>query len=69
MYCRLGNRRVTFRLRAPNAKEVSAQTDGRSKPLVMQKDAEGIWSATSEPLAPDYYGYAFFVDRVAMLDP
>lgn len=64
----LADHRVTFRLRAPNAKEVSAQIDGMSKPLVMQK-AEGIWSATTEPLAPDYYGYAFFVDGVAMLDP
>lgn len=64
----LADHRVTFRLRAPNAKEVSAQIDGMSKPLVMQK-AEGIWSATTEPLAPDYYGYAFIVDGVAMLDP
>jgi len=61
--------RVTFRLRAPNAKEVSVRIDGLSDPLVMQKDAEGIWSATSESLAPDYYGYAFLVDGVTMFDP
>jgi enterochelin esterase-like enzyme len=65
----LADHRVTFRLRAPNAKEVSVQIDGASKPLAMQKDAEGIWSATTEPLVPDYYGYVFFVDGVAMLDP
>ena len=65
----LADHRVTFRLRAPNAKEVSAQIDGMSKPLAMQKDAEGIWSATTVPLAPDYYGYTFFVDGVAMVDP
>jgi enterochelin esterase family protein len=35
----------------------------------MRKDAEGIWSATSEPLAPDYYGYSFVVDGVTMFDP
>jgi len=52
----LADHRVTFRLRAPNAKEVSVQIDGASKPLAMQKQAEGIWSATTEPLAPDYYG-------------
>jgi enterochelin esterase-like enzyme len=61
--------RVTFRLRAPNVKEVSVQIDGASKPIAMQKDEEGIWSATTEPLVPDYYGYAFLVDGVAMLDP
>src|SRR5258708_6583531 len=50
--------RVTFRLRAPNAKEVRVQIEGASKPLAMQKDDEGVWSGTTEPLAPDYYGYA-----------
>jgi enterochelin esterase family protein len=61
--------RVTFRLRAPNAKEVNVQIDGASKPLVLLKNEEGVWSGTTEPLAPDYYGYTFFVDGVAMFDP
>jgi len=65
----LADHRVTFRLRAPNAKEVSVGIDGAGKPLAMQKDAEGIWRATSEPLAPDYYGYSFVVDGVTMFDP
>src|SRR5258708_24096138 len=55
----LADHRVTFRLRAPNVKGVSVEIDGAGKPPTMQKDEEGIWSATSEPLAPDYYGYAF----------
>src|SRR5258707_7463794 len=61
--------RVTFRLRAPNVKEVSVQIEGASKPLAMQKDDEGVWSGTTDPLAPDYYGYAFIVDGVTMFDP
>jgi enterochelin esterase-like enzyme len=61
--------RVTFRLRGPNAKDVSVQIEGASKPLAMQKDEEGVWSATTEPLVLDYYGYAFLVDGVAMFDP
>ena len=65
----LADHRVIFRLRAPNVKEVSVQIEGASKPLAMQKDEEGVWSATTEPLAPDYYGYAFIVDGVAMFDP
>ncbi|HWY05420.1 MAG TPA: alpha/beta hydrolase-fold protein [Candidatus Acidoferrales bacterium] len=65
----LADHRVTFRLRAPNAKEVTVEIDGGGKPLAMQKDAEGIWSATSEPLASDYYGYSFAVDGVTMFDP
>jgi enterochelin esterase-like enzyme len=63
------DQRVTFRLRAPNAKEVSVQIEGASKPLAMQKDDEGVWSGTTEPLAPDYYGYALVVDGVTMFDP
>src|SRR6267142_4062015 len=63
------NHRVTFRLRAPNAKEVRVEIEGVTNPPAMQKDAEGVWSATSEPLAPDYYGYSFVVDGVTMFDP
>src|SRR5579859_5961651 len=65
----LADHRVTFRLRLPEVKEVSVQIDGASKPLAMQKDAGGIWSVTTEPLAPDYYGYMFLVDGAAVLDP
>jgi enterochelin esterase-like enzyme len=65
----LADHRVIFRFHGPNAKDVSVRIDGASEPLVMQKDDEGIWSATTEPLAPDYYGYTFFVDGVAMVDP
>src|SRR6266481_6906862 len=61
--------RVTFRLRAPNVKEVNVQIEGASRPLAMQKDDEGVWSGTTDPLAPDYYGYAFIVDGVTMFDP
>jgi enterochelin esterase-like enzyme len=61
--------RVTFRFRGPNIKEVVVSIEGAAKPLPMQKDDEGVWSVTTEPLAPDYYGYSFIADSVAMLDP
>jgi hypothetical protein len=35
----------------------------------MKKDDQDVWSVTTAPLAPDYYGYAFIVDGVRMLDP
>jgi hypothetical protein len=35
----------------------------------MQKDDKGVWSVTTAPLAPDYYGYSFVVDGVRALDP
>ena len=61
--------RVTFRFRAPNAKEVGVSLEGAPKDLTMQKDEHGVWSVTSEPLTPDFYGYAFVADGVHLIDP
>ncbi len=60
--------RVTFRLRAPNAKEVILAREGTQR-LPMQKDEQGVWSVTTGPLEPDLYGYAFVADGVSLLDP
>ena len=35
----------------------------------MQKDDSGVWSVTTEPLEPDYYGYSFLADGVGLIDP
>ena len=61
------DRRVTFRLRAPNAKEVVVT--GAAGRLQMQKDDQGVWSITTEPLEPEIYGYAFSVDGATFSDP
>ena len=62
------DRRVTFRFRAPNAKEVFLAREGAQR-LPMQKDEQGVWSVTTDPLEPDFYGYSFIVDGVALIDP
>jgi enterochelin esterase-like enzyme len=59
---------VTFRFRAPNAQEVKLAREG-TEPVAMQKDDAGVWSVTTAPLPPDYYGYSFVVDGVRSLDP
>src|SRR5690349_2446970 len=58
--------RVTFRLRAPNAKEIVVSL-GQTR-LPMQKDEQGVWSATSEVLAPNYYTYSFVIDGTTTND-
>lgn len=63
-----GDCRVTFRLRALNAGEVKVRCEG-VKPLPMQKDERGVWSATTDPLEPDIYAYSFVVDGLRMVDP
>jgi enterochelin esterase-like enzyme len=63
------DRRVTFRFRDANAKEVSLRLEGRPQPLPLQKDDQGVWSVTTDPLEPDYYGYSFVADGVSLIDP
>jgi enterochelin esterase-like enzyme len=62
------NNTVTFRFRAPNAQDVKLEREG-AEPVAMRKDDQGIWSVTTAPLAPDYYGYSILSDGVRMLDP
>ena len=61
------DQRVTFRLRAPGAGEVAVSVGGKRLP--MQKDEQGVWSVTSEPMAPDVYTYSLIVDGDSMNDP
>ena len=61
------DQRVTFRLRAPNAKEVAVSVGGKRLP--MQKDEQGLWSVTSDPMPPEIYTYSLVVDGASMNDP
>jgi enterochelin esterase-like enzyme len=60
---------VTFRFLDPNTLEVLLEMDGATKPVMMEKDDQGVWSTTTPPLAPDYYGYHFWTGSVAAIDP
>ena len=59
---------VTFKYENPNAKnvEVDVQFAGRNP---MTKGADGVWTATLGPAAPDMYPYCFVVDGVSVMDP
>jgi len=62
------DRSVTFRLRAPNAKEVLLARAGVER-TPMQRGEDGVWSLTTDPLEPDFYGYSFVADGVNLVDP
>jgi enterochelin esterase-like enzyme len=62
------DRRVTFRLRAPDAKTVIASGDFGSD-AEMKKEHDGVWSVTIGPLDPEMYVYYFTVDGVRLTDP
>lgn len=61
--------RVTFRLRAPDARSVSVSGQFQRGPAPMAKGESGVWSVTVGPVAPDLYEYSFTVDGVQMIDP
>jgi enterochelin esterase family protein len=65
------DRRVTFRVRAPKANEVTFTGDWMPTNgwEAMKKDAEGIWSVTLGPLPPSIYLYTFSLDGVTIADP
>jgi enterochelin esterase-like enzyme len=62
------DRRVTFRLRAPDAKAVTVSGDFGND-AEMRRSNDGIWSVTVGPLDPEMYVYYFTVDGVRLTDP
>jgi enterochelin esterase-like enzyme len=69
----MADHRVTFRIYAPKASEVSVGgdwiTQGRGTGGKLEKDETGVWSITVGPLVPDLYSYSFTVDGVRTIDP
>ena len=65
------DRRVTFRIYAPKATEVtvSGEFEVGAPAHKLTRDAQGIWSVTIGPFEPEIYEYDFIVDGVQMLDP
>lgn len=74
---------VTFRFFAPNADSVFVTGDflptmkvksrfglvDAPKPALLKKDDKGVWTYTSEALAPELYSYYFTVDGLRSVDP
>ena len=61
--------RVTFRLRASNAQEVQLTGEFLQRPTPLAKSADGVWSVTVGPVAPEVYHYVFTIDGVQTIDP
>jgi enterochelin esterase family protein len=66
----LSDKRVTFRISAPKASEVTVRGDWlQGSPVKLDKDDKGVWSTTVGPLVPDLYSYTFSVDGAKTVDP
>ena len=79
----LKNQTVTFKLLAPNAKEVVVEADFFEKvkrqtsfgvmetpgQIPMVKGKDGVWTYTTSMPSPELHTYCFYVDGMRMLDP
>jgi len=63
------DRRVTFAFEVPTSKKLPFRSRARPSLSRCQKDDQGVWSVTTEALAPDYYGYTIIADGVGLFDP
>ena len=63
------DRRVTFRLYAPNAGTVRLTSMEGHEPKPMSKGPDGVWTITVGPLAPEIYSYAYEIDGAPTVDP
>src|ERR1700761_6364134 len=63
------DRSVTFSYKDAAATKVTLSLDGTAKPIPMEKNAVGIWTITTQPLAPEIYSYHFEADGDRRLDP
>jgi hypothetical protein len=63
--------RVTFRLKAPNARQVKLEGGaGLVKvPIEMERSEDGTWSVTTPPAVPGFHYYWFTVDGLRVNDP
>jgi enterochelin esterase family protein len=58
--------RVTFQLRAPDAKKVQVRL---GQTYDMTRSEDGVWSVTTPPLVVGFHYYSLVVDGVAVNDP
>jgi len=63
------DRRVTFRLRGPNVREVKLNANWHSGEKAFLRGEDGIWTLTIGPLEPDIYNYTYSIDGVTTIDP
>lgn len=60
---------VTFRFKAPEAKRVELECEILPENITMQRDSDGVWSATLNDYLFDTYLYCFVVDGTRVADP
>ncbi|MDE7418822.1 MAG: esterase [Muribaculaceae bacterium] len=65
--CVASDSRATFKIHAPEAKDVKVDICGKKYDMV--KDENGVWSATTDPLVEGFHYYFLVIDGVSVIDP
>ncbi len=60
---------VTFRIKAPNANDVSVRGQWTKEPQPLTRGDDGVWSVAAGPIPAGVWEYSFSVDGLTMLDP
>ena len=60
---------ITFRIKAPEAKQVLLATELLEKPMVMERDSDGVWQVQLQRDVMSTFTYYFLVDGTAVADP
>ena len=60
---------VIFRMKAPDAQEVKLAGEIFGKPITMQRDSDGVWSAEIHEGLYEAFTYYFLVDGTPVADP
>ena len=60
---------ITFRFKAPEARQVSLDCEMLPNPIPMQRDADGVWSTVVTDYLYDTFKYCFIVDGTPVADP
>jgi enterochelin esterase family protein len=68
------DRRVTFQVKAPEARKVQVRPGGDDNglgkgPIDMVRGEGGVWTVTTPPAVPGFHYYWFLLDGVAVNDP
>ena len=68
------DRRITFRVDAPDARTVQVKAFNENTgllggPFGLAKDKDGIWAVTTPPVEPGFFYYQLVIDGTSVADP
>jgi hypothetical protein len=64
-----GEKGITFRFKAPDAKEVKLEREMLPDQMTMQRDSDGVWSVLLSDYLFETFKYCFVVDGTKVADP